>query len=235
MADSPVVVLPAPAAHSGAPDRRWSVLGLITIASWIVVLGAWFFENYLWGFFWVLALFVFGGLAAISIALTVGWVARSLVRGRLVQVVATVAIAAAIGIVIARVPWEEVYPRVWFTLHRQAFLAAEAAVRSGGLDVASDYYGAELPAEWSAISITGRIGRSWVWSGDDEPTACDEPIEFVPAAVGIPDGGIGFVHLPCEMPPPGYAVNGFDDGIIPRIRLGDGWWWADGHESPVDP
>ena len=37
------------------PDRRWSYLGIATIASWIAVLGAWFFENYLWGVVWILA------------------------------------------------------------------------------------------------------------------------------------------------------------------------------------
>ena len=140
------------------------------------------------------------------------------------------AIASAVGLIVARVPWDEVYPRVWFTLHRASFVDAENQVRSGALDPSVDYYGAELPPELSVISITGQISSTSAWSGDDVPTACDEPIEFVPAAVGIPDGGIGFVHLPCDTPPPGFAVNGFDDGIIPRIRLGDGWWWADGHE-----
>jgi hypothetical protein len=27
-----------------------------------------------------------------------------------------------------------------------------------------------------------------------------------------------------------YVLEAYVDAILPRIELGDGWWWADGHE-----
>ena len=55
---------------------------------------------------------------------------------------------------------------------------------------------------------------------------------FAPAAIFVPDGAVGFVHLSCDAPPSGLELNAFDDPMTPRIRLGDGWWWADGLALP---
>ena len=34
------------------------------------------------------------------------------------------------------------------------------------------------------------------------------------------------LHVPLGQPLD--VLNAFDDAIVPRIALGDGWWWADG-------
>jgi len=208
--------------------RRLSALAILTAASWVAAIATWFFINVLWAWLWVLAIGFIGMVGMICAGLTVGWAVRSMVHRRYVLAVAIAGVAAMIGLITLRVPWEEAYPRIWFTLHRDAFVQAEAMVRSGALDPTNDYYGAELPPDIAAISISGRLSSTTTWADPSERTPCDEPIEFAPAAIGTPDGGVGFIHLPCESPPAGFEVNGFDDAIIPRIRLGDGWWWADG-------
>jgi hypothetical protein len=209
-------------------SRRWSVLGLSTLGSWLMLAGTWFFQNYLWSAIWVLFLGVIAIAAFVAAGLTVGWAVRSAIRGRYLQGLLILGVAGLIAAVIAFVPWGDVYGRVWFALHRDDFVRVEALVRDGDLDPTLDYYGSELPAGLAGISITGQVSATSTWAGDEESTPCDEPIEFIPAAVGIPDGGVGFVHLPCDAPPRGFMVNGYDDGMVPRISLGSGWWWADG-------
>lgn len=210
------------------PEHRWSVLATATIASWVAGLALWFFINVAWTWLWVGVLGLVVILTAASVGLTVGWATRSLIRGRPLLGLAIVGIATLVALVTFRVPWEDAYSRVWFALHHDAFVRVEQAVRSGALLPEPDGYGWILPPDLAAISINGRLSSTGVWNTEDGPSGCEGPIEFAPAAIGTPDGGVGFVHLPCTTPPIGFAVNGFDDAIIPRIRLGDGWWWADG-------
>ena len=205
---------------------RWSALGLVTIGSWLAVLGTWFLQNVLFSWLWILGigvLFIGGGLSA---CLTLAWGVRSALRGRLLAALLISVPPVVIALIVLTVPWGDVYSRVWFALHHDAFVRAEELVRSGELDPTVDYYGVVLPDDLAGISISGRISATSDW--DDLPGPCSEPIEFAPALIGIPDGAIGFVHLPCDAPPRGFYVNGYDDGMVPRIALGDGWWWADG-------
>lgn len=213
---------------SPSPRRRRGLLPLVTIASWIVVLVTWFFINVLWAWLWVLAFVPVVVVALVSAVLTMTWAVRSALDRRFVRSCSILVAAAAIALVPLQIGWSQAYSRIWFALHRAEFVEAEAQVRSGAIDPTVDYYGADLPLDLAAISITGTISATEPWDTDEGSTPCDRPIEFVPATVGIPDGATGFVHLPCDEPPPGFIVNGFDDGIYPRIRLGDGWWWADG-------
>ena len=206
--------------------RRRSALGVITILSWIALLACWFLQNILWSWLWVLFVGVLGICGIVAAVLTAGWMLRSLRRRQYVLAIAVLAAAGLVGGVVIAVPWGDAYSRIWYALHRDAFVRAEELVRSGALDLSGEYDGAELPDELAGISVTGRLSATSDWDG--EPGPCAEPIEFAPAMVGIPDGAIGFVHLPCDAPPIGFLVNGYDDGMVPRIRLGDGWWWADG-------
>ncbi len=217
---------PVPPLNRPHRPRRWSALGVITILSWLALLAAWFFQNVLWSWLWILFLCVLGFWGVVAGVLTVGWALRSLLRRQYLLALTVVAVGGLVGGIVLIVPWGDAYARVWFALHRDAFVDAEALAQSGAINLSVDYYGAELPGELAGISITGRLSATSDWSA--EPGPCSEPIEFAPAMVGIPDGAIGFVHLPCDTPPAGFLINGYDDGMVPRIPLGDGWWWADG-------
>jgi hypothetical protein len=216
-----------PTGRVSASVRRPSALRLVTVVLWIAVLVEWFFFNYLWTWLWVLVLILIWSTAMLSIAMTLAWSLRFVLRRRWIVGFVVLIPAVAVGSVTLRVPWEDAYSRAWFALHRDAFVHTEALVRSGAIDPAGD--GTALPESLAGIAIDGQLNALFEYPRDDGAvSSCMGPVEFAAAVYGIPDGAVGFVHLPCDQPPPDYFLEAFGDGIIPRIELGDGWWWADG-------
>jgi hypothetical protein len=186
----------------------------------------WFGTGAVWTTMWIFGLGLEIAVRILAWTATAGWVAL-LIRGRRWPGALLVsAVAAGLTAVLLMETWIEVYPRAWFWVYRASFVEAETLARNGGLPGDLDeYYGSELPGSLGVISVTGNISTT----GPVESTSCaSQRILFVPAWVGIPDGAIGFVHFACE-PPAGLALDGYGDDICPRIRLGDGWWWADGN------
>ena len=207
---------------------RWLVVS--TLLLWIVVLTEWFFAAAVMNSLWILAIALWAGTGSLALTLTVVLLFLLLRRRRYVPAIGLVAVAALVSTTTLSIPWQEVYPRVWFATHRAQFARAVDLAASGGLGAGlDDYMGAPLPADVRAISVDGELVRIWTFDSEDGDLSGEcEPALFAPAAFGIPDGAIGFVHLPCSRPPANFWLDAYADGIHPRIELGDGWWWADG-------
>ena len=222
---------------SGLRDRIPAWLVLATLGSWVALLLDWFFGGAFFTLLWILAIGVTVFLGLVVLVLTVLLFALLFRARRAAAGVATLAGALTIVGIVLVVPWTEAYPRIWFALNHDAFVRAAALAHAGSLatNPADDYYGADLPAGLTAISVDGKLATASGWgseSGLIEGPCGADPVWFAPAAIFVPDGAVGFVHLSCDSPPSDLQLNGFDDAMAPRIRLGDGWWWADGQDVP---
>ncbi|MCI0584395.1 MAG: hypothetical protein L0227_16160 [Chloroflexi bacterium] len=202
----------------------------MTVLVWIVSLAEWFFAATVMNSLWILAFALWAGTGALALTLTLVVLFLLLRRRRYAAAVAIVAVAALVSTTVLLIPWRDAFPTVWFTTHRAQFARAADLAASGALGEGLDeYVGAALPADVRAISVSGTLVRIQTFDSEDgvPPGEC-EPALFAPAAFGIPDGAIGFVHLSCAHPPSDFFLDAYADGIVPRIELGDGWWWADG-------
>ena len=210
------------------PSIRWLIAA--TLLVWVVALAEWFFAAAVINSVWILALLLWAGTGVLALSLTVVLLFVLVRRGRFLSAGGVVVAAILVSTTVLSVPWVEAYPRIWFATHRAQFARAVDLAASGSLEPGLDeYMGAPLPADISAISVSGTLVRILAFDTEDggTPSEC-EPALFAPAMFGIPDGAIGFVYLPCAGPPADFYLDAYADGIVPRIELGDGWWWADG-------
>lgn len=205
-----------------APGRAPLTVPLLAVAAAVllVVIDR-FFALWLLTWLWVFAFLVDAAVALVALGL-VGYALVALVR-RARRGVAVAAGAVVLSLVVAGVVvnWPLTFARGWFALHRSGFAEVAVAARAGAygpLDEAP-YYGYPLPGSLRALSVNGSVAVCGQAGG--------QAVLLVPAWIGIPDGGGGFMHLTAPVDgSPDAPCDAFGDTALPRVELGDGWWWT---------
>lgn len=213
----------SPPVRGSVPSSRtalavWLVL---TVLAWSGLVAVLFFGLWLATWLWLGVLFVWALAGTVVLVTSTGMLVHLARRRRHGAVAAALAVLVAAGVGVGVVEWDAAFARGWFALHRAAFVAVGEQARAGAFGPVGDwgYYGPELPAGLADLSVNGAVARIGESSG--------EPVLFVPAWIGIPDGAVGFAQFAGE-PEPGVErrLDGFGDPVRPRYALGDGWWWV---------
>lgn len=166
---------------------------------------------------WIFALVVYAGVYLLAAVLTIAFTIGAWRKHGPAWSAATLATSAAAAAVILAVDWTWTSVHGTFLLNRPHFAAVAALSEAGALE-SDEYYGARLPLGLGHLSVHGTAARI-------DAAAPDTSVLFLPAWLGIPDGGVGYAYLGDRAPEPRYDC--FGDWCEPRWSLGGGWYWLE--------